>query len=159
MGLKIVRLGSARAENEGVRIGTVRRPPRGVPKSEYAAQNWYDVWLPNIAPTAELMKVGQAVETESDWAAFCKRFRRELAAPEKAHVLDLLAVLSQTTNFSAKTRSDAIAPSCASCWRSGAPGSTSQHRSSWKESAGATGPSASTLPQLTPEGRSTCGRR
>lgn len=100
MGLKIVRLGSARAENEGVRIGTVRRPPRGVPKSEYATQNWYDVWLPNIAPTAELMKVGQAVETESDWAAFCKRFRRELAAPEKAHVLDLLAVLSQTTNFS-----------------------------------------------------------
>ena len=100
MAIQIVRLGTERAEGEGTRIGTVRRPPRGVPKSEFASQNWYDVWLPNIAPTAELMKQGQAVETDKDWNAFVKKYRLEMANPEKSRVLDLLAALSHGANFS-----------------------------------------------------------
>ncbi|MFW9871268.1 MAG: DUF488 domain-containing protein, partial [Candidatus Thorarchaeota archaeon] len=83
MTMRIVRLGTDRRKGEGLRIGTVRRPPRGVPKSEYASQNWYDVWLPNVAPTPELMKLGQAAETERQWLSFAKRYRSELANPEK----------------------------------------------------------------------------
>jgi len=75
MALRIVRLGTKRSSEEGTRIGTVRRPPRGVPKSEYASQNWYDVWLPNIAPSSELMKLGKAAETEKDWAIFAIKYR------------------------------------------------------------------------------------
>ena len=100
MTIRIVRLGTERASEEGLRIGTVRRPPRGVPKSEYASQGWYDVWLPNIAPSAELMTLGRAAETEKDWTAFVKKYRRELSDPEKSRVLDLLVALSQQTNFS-----------------------------------------------------------
>ena len=100
MTIRIVRLGTERASEEGLRIGTVRRPPRGVPKSEYASQDWYDVWLPNIAPSAELMTLGRAAETEKDWTAFVKKYRRELSDPEKSRVLDLLVALSQQTNFS-----------------------------------------------------------
>lgn len=100
MAIQIVRLGTQRASGEGLRIGTVRRPPRGVPKTEYASQNWYDVWLPNIAPTPELMKLGQAVETEKDWAAFVKKYRKELTNPEKGRILDLLAALSHDADFS-----------------------------------------------------------
>ena len=100
MAIQIVRLGSMRAKDEGLRIGTVRRPPRGVMKSEYASQNWYDTWLPNVAPTAELMKLGQAVESEKDWAVFVKKYRKELAAPDKARILDLLAALSNAANLS-----------------------------------------------------------
>ncbi|MCG6881309.1 MAG: DUF488 family protein [Deltaproteobacteria bacterium] len=100
MTIKIVRLGSERYPEEGLRIGTVRRPPRGVPKSEYASQNWYDVWLPNIAPTSELMKMGQAVKTEKDWISFTKKYRSELKNPEKSRIIDLLAALSHNSNIS-----------------------------------------------------------
>ncbi|NIV39655.1 MAG: DUF488 family protein, partial [Anaerolineae bacterium] len=100
MAIQIVRLGTQRASDEGLRIGTVRRPPRGVPKSEHASQNWYDVWLPNVAPTAELMKIGQAVESDKDWSAFVRKYRKELASPEKSRILDLLAALSEEANFS-----------------------------------------------------------
>src|SRR6218665_533221 len=78
-GIRIVRLGSERAAGEGLRIGTVRRPPRGVPKAEFASQNWYDVWYPNLAPTPETMKLGQEAQTDKDWTAFTKRYRSEMA--------------------------------------------------------------------------------
>jgi len=100
MSIQIVRLGTKRNSNEGIRIGTVRRPPRGVKKSEYASQNWYDVWLPNIAPTSELMKLGQAAESDKEWSIFVKKYRTEMSVPEKNRILDLLAVLSHNTNFS-----------------------------------------------------------
>lgn len=100
MGIRIVRLGSPRAENEGLRIGTVRRPPRGAPKAAFAAQDWYDVWYPNLAPSAELVKQAQVAQTAKDWATFAKRYRAEMAAPENAKTLDVLAALSHQTNFS-----------------------------------------------------------
>jgi len=83
-----------------LRIGTVRRPPRGVPKSAYASQNWYDVWLPNLAPSLALMKRGKTADTERDWAAFARKYRAEMADPDKSRVLDLLAALSRTASFS-----------------------------------------------------------
>ena len=100
MAVRIVRLGSDRAVGEGLRIGTVRRPPRGVPKSEYAAQNWYDVWFPNLAPSPETIKLGQGAKTEREWAAFVKRYRAEMATPDNSRTLDLLAALSHQTNLS-----------------------------------------------------------
>jgi uncharacterized protein YeaO (DUF488 family) len=100
MTIRIVRLGTNRSRGEGLRIGTVRRPPRGVPKSEYASQNWYDVWLPNVAPTSELMKLGWAAESEKEWAAFVRKYRAEMANPEKSRILDLLAALSHNANIS-----------------------------------------------------------
>lgn len=103
MALHIVRLGSERLPGEGPRIGTVRRPPRGVPKSEFARQNWYDVWYPNLAPSAETMKLGQAAMADADaagWKAFVKRYRAEMAEPDAARSLDLLATLSQHSAFS-----------------------------------------------------------
>jgi uncharacterized protein YeaO (DUF488 family) len=100
MTIRIVRLGSDRHKNEGLRIGTVRRPPRGVPKSEFSTQNWYDVWLPNVAPTNELMKIGQAVKTEKDWIAFARKYRSEMKNPEKSRIIDLLAALSHNANIS-----------------------------------------------------------
>jgi len=100
MAIRIVRLGSPRSEGEGTRIGTVRRPPRGVPKSEYAAQNWYDVWFPNLAPTPETMKLGQEAATPAQWTTFTKRYRAEMSTPEASHALALLAALSQECNFS-----------------------------------------------------------
>ena len=100
MTIRIVRLGTKRFRGEGPRIGTVRRPPRGVPKSEYASQNWYDVWLPNLAPTPELLKLGRAAESEKDWTAFVRKYRAEMADPEKSRIIDLLAVLSHDANFS-----------------------------------------------------------
>jgi uncharacterized protein YeaO (DUF488 family) len=100
MTVRIVRLGSARHPDEGTRIGTVRRPPRGVPKSEFASQNWYDVWFPNLSPTPETMKLGQEADTPAQWAAFGKKYRAEMAAPDAAHALELLAALSKTSNFS-----------------------------------------------------------
>ena len=81
MSIRVVRLGSARASDEGTRIGTVRRPPRGVPKSEFASGNWYDVWFPNLAPSAETMKLGQTADTPARWTAFCKQYKAEMAAP------------------------------------------------------------------------------
>ena len=100
MAVRIVRLGSARAEGEGTRIGTVRRPPRGVPKSEFASQNWYDVWFPNLAPSAETMKLGQESQTPGQWLAFTRKYRAEMASPDNAHALELLAVLSRNSDFS-----------------------------------------------------------
>jgi uncharacterized protein YeaO (DUF488 family) len=100
MTVRIVRLGSPRAPDEGLRIGTVRRPPRGVPKAQFAAQDWYDVWYPNLAPSAETVKQGQAARNAADWAAFRRRYRAEMGAPDAARSLDLLAALSQQANFS-----------------------------------------------------------
>ena len=100
MALRIVRLGSPRAEGEGTRIGTVRRPPRGVPKAEFASQNWYDVWYPNLAPSVETMKLGQEAETPAQWQAFVKKYRAEMALPEASRTLDLLAALSRHSAFS-----------------------------------------------------------
>jgi uncharacterized protein YeaO (DUF488 family) len=99
MAIRIVRLGTARQAGEGLRIGTVRRPPRGVPKTEFASQDWYDVWYPNLAPSAETMKLGQSVETEKDWVAFSKKYRAEMNEPDASRNLDLLAALSHQTNF------------------------------------------------------------
>jgi uncharacterized protein YeaO (DUF488 family) len=100
MTLRIVRLGTARGRGEGLRIGTVRRPPRGVPRSQYQAQNWYDVWLPELAPSAGAVKLAQAATTERQWRTFVKRYRAELAVPEKTRLLTLLAALSRHTNLS-----------------------------------------------------------
>ena len=100
MAVRVVRLGTARANDEGTRIGTVRRPPRGVPKARFASDNWYDVWLPNLAPSVPTMKQGLAARTPAQWAAFTRKYRSEMAAPENSRVIDLLAVLSCQTNFS-----------------------------------------------------------
>jgi uncharacterized protein YeaO (DUF488 family) len=99
MAVKIVRLGTPRSDGEGLRIGTVRRPPRGVPKAEFASQDWYDVWYPNLAPSMETMRLGQSVETDKQWAAFSKKYRAEMNEPEAGRNLDLLAALSHQTNF------------------------------------------------------------
>ena len=100
MAVRIVRLGSLRSKDEGTRIGTVRRPPRGVPKAEFAQKNWYDVWFPNLAPSLETMNLAQAAKTTVEWATFIKRYRAEMTSPENAHAIQLLAVLSHQTNFS-----------------------------------------------------------
>jgi uncharacterized protein YeaO (DUF488 family) len=98
--IRVVRLGSERSKDEGTRIGTVRRPPRGVPKTAFASQNWYDVWFPNLAPSVETMKSGQAATTPAQWSAFLKKYRAEMATPENSRTLDLLATLSHHANFS-----------------------------------------------------------
>ena len=100
MSIRIVRLGTPRASGEGLRIGTVRRPPRGVPKTEFASQDWYDVWYPNLAPSAETMQLGQAVASGKEWAAFRKKYRSEMAEPDASRSLDLLAALSHQSHFS-----------------------------------------------------------
>ncbi len=100
MAVRIVRLGSPRSLTEGPRLGTVRRPPRGVPKSEFASRDWYDVWYPNLAPSLETMKLALAAEDDKDWAVFARRYRSEMAHPDAAHSIALLATLSQGANFS-----------------------------------------------------------
>ncbi|MBB4843848.1 uncharacterized protein YeaO (DUF488 family) [Paucibacter oligotrophus] len=100
MAIRIVRLGSGRMPDEGTRIGTVRRPPRGVAKSEFASGNWYDVWYPNLASSVEAMKLGQAVETDAQWREFEKSFRREMKAPDASRSIELLAALSKNSYFS-----------------------------------------------------------
>jgi len=100
MSVRVVRLGTSRAQGEGTRIGTVRRPPRGVPKTEFSAQNWYDIWFPNLAPSIEALRLGQEARTPAQWARFTKRYRSEMAEPDAKHALELLATLSHTTNFS-----------------------------------------------------------
>ena len=100
MTVRIVRLGSPRHEGEGLRIGTVRRPPRGVPRAEFAARNWYDVWFPTLAPSAETMKLGQEATAPGQWASFTRKYRAEMALPDAKHALELLAALSRTSNFS-----------------------------------------------------------
>jgi uncharacterized protein YeaO (DUF488 family) len=98
--VRIVRLGTTRSRGEGTRIGTVRRPPRGVPKSEFASRNWYDVWFPNLAPSLETMKRGQQAATPAQWAAFAKKYRAEMTTPESSHALELLAALSHHPELS-----------------------------------------------------------
>jgi len=100
MATHIVRLGSPRGKDEGLRIGTVRRPPRGVPKEKFASENWYDVWFPSLAPSDETVKFAQKAETPAQWAAFVRKYRAEMATPENTHALELLAALSHHTNFS-----------------------------------------------------------
>ena len=100
MSVRVVRLGAPRIPGEGTRIGTVRRPPRGVPKAQFSKQNWYDVWLPNLAPRVETMKLGQAAASPARWSEFARKYKAEMAAPEAKHVLELLAVLSHATSFS-----------------------------------------------------------
>ncbi|MGE5237043.1 MAG: DUF488 domain-containing protein [Acidobacteriota bacterium] len=100
MTLRIVRLGTPRAAGEGLRVGTVRRPPRGVPASRFASDDWYDVWFPNLAPSVETMKLGRAAQSEREWATFVRKFRAEMATPEASRTLDLLAALSHTADLS-----------------------------------------------------------
>ncbi len=100
MAVSIVRLGSPRAVQEGTRIGTVRRPPRGVPKAEFARQNWYDVWYPNLAPSVETMKLGQEAADAKAWQVFVRKYRAEMAEAEASRSLDLLAALSHGAHFS-----------------------------------------------------------
>ncbi len=100
MSLRIVRLGTPRAPDEGLRLGTVRRPPRGVPKSEFASRNFYDVWFPNLAPSLDTMKLGLTAKTPAQWKTFSRRYRAEMASPHAKHDLALLATLSHHTNFS-----------------------------------------------------------
>jgi uncharacterized protein YeaO (DUF488 family) len=100
MTIRIVRLGSPRSADEGIRIGTVRRPPRGVPKTELASRDFYDVWLPLLAPSEALLKRALAAESDRDWKAFARAYLKEMKAPEAARTLDVFAALSHQTNFS-----------------------------------------------------------
>src|SRR5262245_48638537 len=99
MTIHIVRLGSQRAPHEGLRLGTVRRPPRGVPKNEYASRDFYDVWFPNLAPSEELLKQALTADDDRSWKAFARRYRAEMKHPDASRVLDLLAALSHQTNL------------------------------------------------------------
>lgn len=100
MTVRIVRLGTPRAPGEGLRIGTVRRPPRGVPKAEFASRDFYDVWFPNLAPSVDTMKLAQQADTDAQWSAFARKYRQEMSTPENQHTLELLAALSQRSDFS-----------------------------------------------------------
>ena len=100
MAIRIVRLGTRRKKGEGLRIGTVRRPPRGVPKERFASDDWYDVWFPNLAPSLATMKLALSARTEKQWAGFVRRFRAEMAKPDAIRALDLLAALSHGASFS-----------------------------------------------------------
>ncbi|MEQ1631517.1 MAG: DUF488 family protein [Planctomycetota bacterium] len=100
MTIRVVRLGTPRMRGEGTRIGTVRRPPRGVPKTEFASANWYDVWFPTLAPSLEIMKLGLAVATPAQGAAFVRKYTAEMGKPEAKHALELLAALSHSSDFS-----------------------------------------------------------
>ncbi|MDP9600518.1 DUF488 family protein [Variovorax sp. NFACC27] len=103
MSIRIVRLGTPRAPDEGLRVGTVRRPPRGVPKTEFASQDWYDVWYPNLAPSVETMKQAQEAqkaESPAQWNAFVRKFKAEMAEPDASRSLDLLAALSHGASLS-----------------------------------------------------------
>jgi len=100
MAILIVRLGTHRLQGEGTRIGTVRRPPRGVPKAQYASHNWFDVWFPNLAPSLQTMKLAQNAKTPAEWVRFIRKYRAEMATPENRHAIQLLAALSHQSNFS-----------------------------------------------------------
>jgi uncharacterized protein YeaO (DUF488 family) len=100
MSLSVVRLGSPRLPREGIRIGTVRRPPRGVPKAKFATGNWYDIWFPNLAPSVPTMKVGLSATTPAQWAGFKRKYKAEMATPMAKHDLELLAKLSHSADFS-----------------------------------------------------------
>jgi len=98
--IRVVRLGTRRADAEGPRLGTVRRPPRGVPKARFARDDWYDAWLPDLAPSDALVKQGLRASSAKDWEAFARKYRKEMSAPGPSRLLELLALLSRTTNFS-----------------------------------------------------------
>jgi uncharacterized protein YeaO (DUF488 family) len=98
--IHIVRLGSDRINNEGIRIGTVRHPPRGVPKDDFASKNWYDVWLPNLSPSPATMKFGKNVKSEKEWLKFERKYRAEMTKSDNSHIIELLASMSHSTNFS-----------------------------------------------------------
>lgn len=100
MSISIVRLGTARLKGEGLRIGTVRRPPRGVAKEKFAPGNWYDVWLPDLAPSEATVKLAQKSESDAEWKVFARRYAKEMASPTASRVLDLLAALSHEADFS-----------------------------------------------------------
>lgn len=100
MPIRIVQLGSKRSPDEGLRIGTVRRPPRGVRKSEFASRDWYDVWFPNLAPSTETVRMGQAADNDAELKAFFRKYRKEMSMPDAARTLDLLAAMSRNSNFS-----------------------------------------------------------
>lgn len=100
MAVRIVRLGTPRAKDEGLRIGTVRRPPRGVPKAKFASGDWYDVWYPELSPGADSVKQALSAQDDAEWRAFAKRYRTEMNAPERSRTLDLLAALSHHAAFS-----------------------------------------------------------
>ncbi|MCM2315085.1 MAG: DUF488 family protein [Thermoanaerobaculia bacterium] len=100
MAIRIVQLGSARLRGEGVRLGTVRRPPRGVPRTRFASENWFDVWLPNLAPSQELMSAGRSSTSLKSWKSFARRYEAEMNRPDASRVLDALAALSHSANFS-----------------------------------------------------------
>jgi len=100
MPVHVVRLGTPRLKDEGLRIGTVRRPPRGVPKAEFASRNFYDVWFPELAPSEALLKLGQAADDEKRWRTFTRKYRAEMGKTEKKRLLELLAAMSRQTNFS-----------------------------------------------------------
>lgn len=100
MGIRVVRLGTKRGAGEGPRLGTVRRPPRGVPKARFAKDDWYDLWLPDLSPSEALVKQALRADSAADWKAFAQKYRREMVAPEKARLLELLATFSKTSNFS-----------------------------------------------------------
>ena len=100
MAIRIVRLGSARIPGEGLRIGTVRRPPRGVPKTLFSSENWYDVWFPNLAPSAATVHSALHATTAREWTAFVRKYRAEMATPDNSRTLDLLAALSHHADFS-----------------------------------------------------------
>jgi uncharacterized protein YeaO (DUF488 family) len=99
MPIRVVRLGTPRLRGEGLRLGTVRRPPRGVPKTEYASRDFYDAWLPELAPSEGLVKQAQHAEDERAWRSFARRYRAEMKRPEAARLLDLLSALSRQTNL------------------------------------------------------------
>jgi uncharacterized protein YeaO (DUF488 family) len=100
MTVRIVRLGSPRLLNEGTRLGTVRRPPRGVPKKDFSRRDYYDVWFPVLAPSTATMKLGLGAESDRQWKMFTRRYRAEMAAPAASQSLDVLAALSQHASFS-----------------------------------------------------------
>jgi len=100
MALRVVRLGTPRDPDEGLRIGTVRRPPRGVPKARFSRENWYDVWFPTLAPSVQTMALGQAATTDAQWNVFKRKYRAEMSVPEARHALALLAALSQSADIS-----------------------------------------------------------
>lgn len=100
MSVRVVRLGTPRLPGEGIRIGTVRRPPRGVPKAQFAKQNWYDVWFPNLAPSVVTMKLGLRAKSPAEWSVFARKYKTEMATPGAKHDLALLAAMSHETDFS-----------------------------------------------------------
>ena len=100
MALRVVQLGQPRHPREGVRIGTVRRPPRGVPKAEFAKRDFYDVWLPDLAPSEGLVQSARSARSEPEWRSFVRRYRSEMGRPEPSRLLDLLAALSRSADFS-----------------------------------------------------------